>query len=184
VQKKGCKYLLEAMAKVQAARPSAELVIIGSGPLQSELETRAAATLRSCRFLGALGPDQVREWYGRATLFCAPSVTADSGETEGLPITIMEAQAMGLPIVSTYHSGIPEAVKDDETGLLVNEHDSDALADRILALLQDRARAERLGNAARASALQHFDMKTQISLLEDVYQQLSERPRDVPQLRR
>lgn len=182
VAKKGCKYLIQAMASVQATRPDAELVIVGDGPLREELESQASAQLRNYRFLGALPADQVREQYGRASVFCAPSVTAESGETEGLPITVLEAQAMGLPVVSTVHSGIPEAVEDDQTGLLVAEHDAETLAARLSALLADRERAARLGAAARASVLTRFDMSTQTGLLENIYAQLARRPAAVPTL--
>lgn len=182
VAKKGCKYLISAMARVQAARPDVELVIAGDGPLREELESQASAQLQRYRFLGSLSPDQVREWYGRASVFCAPSVTAESGETEGLPITVLEAQAMGLPVVSTLHSGIPEAIDDDKTGLLVAEHDAETLASRLSALLSDRERAARLGAAARASVLSRFDMSTQTALLENVYRQLARQPSLVPTL--
>jgi glycosyltransferase involved in cell wall biosynthesis len=184
VQKKGCADLIRAMQRVQSAQPDAKLVIIGDGPLRAELEAQAAATLRNYQFLGAQPSDQVRSWYERARLFCAPSVTADSGETEGLPITVLEAQAMGLPVVSTIHSGIPEAISNDVTGLLVAEHDSGALGDALTALLADPERATRLGTAARASVLSRFDMSTQIGLLESVYDQLAQRPSEVPTLQR
>ena len=114
--------------------------------------------------------------------FSASPVTAPTGETEGLPITVMEAQAMALPVVSTLHAGVPEAISDDQTGLLVQEHDADALADRISSLLHDPERAVRLGAAARVSVLQRFDMSRQVELLEGIYDQLVSRPSEVPRL--
>ena len=89
--------MIEAMTKVEAALPSASLVIVGEEPLRAELEQLAAVRLKRYRFVGVQSSDQVREWYRKAWLLCAPSITAASGETEGLPITVLEAQAMGLP---------------------------------------------------------------------------------------
>jgi glycosyltransferase involved in cell wall biosynthesis len=84
-------------------------------------------------------------WFTKARIFCAPNVTAETGETEGLPITVLEAQAMALPVVSTIHSGIPEAVRHDHTGLLAREHNADGLAYATLGLLADTGRCRRLG---------------------------------------
>ena len=180
VQKKGLRYLITAMGRVQAEHPDAELVVVGDGPLRSELEAQAAATLRRYRFVGALPSDEVNKWYRQARLFCAPSVTADTGETEGLPITVLEAQAMALPVISTMHSGIPEAITHDQNGLLAREHDADALAHSIAALLSNPERARRLGAAARSSVLSRFDMQRQTALLEQLYGQLVSDPSRVP----
>jgi colanic acid/amylovoran biosynthesis glycosyltransferase len=180
VPKKGCRDLIQAMARVQQARPDAELVVVGDGPLRAELEALAGKILGRYRFLGALPAAEVRGWYLQCRLFCAPSVTAPTGETEGLPITVLEAQAMALPVVSTVHAGIPEAVTDGETGLLVREQDAEALGDRILAVLQNQDLAGRLGEAARRSVLSRFDMRRQIELLERIYAQLAQRPLEVP----
>jgi glycosyltransferase involved in cell wall biosynthesis len=182
VEKKGLCYLISAMARVQERHPDAQLVVIGDGPLRAELEAQASASLRHYRFLGARSSDEVRDWYRQARVFCAPSVTAQSGETEGLPITVLEAQAMALPVVSTIHSGIPEAVSDGRTGMLAREHDAEGLASAISALLGDAERARSLGLAARNSVLSRFDMQHQTSLLERVYDQLAHEPGRVPTL--
>src|SRR5262249_19207401 len=123
VAKKGCEYLIRAMAQVQVTRPDAQLVIIGEGPLDAALKALAEQTTCKCVFLGAQSSDEVRSWFQRARLFCLPSVTADTGETEGLPISILESLAMAVPVVSTQHAGIPEAIRDGETGLLAPERD-------------------------------------------------------------
>jgi glycosyltransferase involved in cell wall biosynthesis len=174
-EKKGCRYLLEAMAEVQATQPRAELIIVGDGPLRAELEALAAAKLKRYRFVGALPPAEVRQWYGKTQVFCAPSVTARSGETEGLPITVLEAQAMGLPVVSTVHAGIPEAVKHDENGLLAAERDAPALAKSLLSLLGNPERGRQLGAAARRSVLSRFDAQQQIARLEEIYDEVASR---------
>lgn len=182
VPKKGCEYLIRAMAAVQATRPDVELVLVGAGPLRENLEKQAASTLKRYRFVGAQSSAEVREWYSRAQVFCAPSVTAQTGETEGLPITVLEAQAMALPVVSTIHSGIPEAVTHGETGLLAPERDVAALREHLLDVLQNYERAQEMGANARKLILTRFNMKRQIEILETIYDQLVSRSSGVPKL--
>jgi len=99
----------------------------------------------------------------------APSKTAPDGDSEGLPTTILEAGALGVPTVSTRHSGIPEAVVDGSTGLLGPEGDPDTLASNIAALLADDELRRRFGAAARAHVAAHFDLSEQSRLLERLY---------------
>jgi len=152
-------------------------VMVGDGPLRHELEQQARASLKRFRFVGHQTPAQVRAWHARAQVFCAPSVTAPSGETEGLPISILEAQAAGLPVVSTSHAGIPEAVIDGETGFLAPEHDSALLGQRLLAMVSNPDLAGRLSAAARDQVLSRFNLERQNALLEDIYSSVVARPR-------
>ena len=108
-------------------------------------------------FLGALPHDEVVRELADATVFALPSVVAADGDRDGIPNVIIEAMAMGLPVVSTDHSGIPEAVADGETGLLVPTEDAAALADAIGSLLHDRERAGWMGAAGRRRAEKLFD---------------------------
>jgi glycosyltransferase involved in cell wall biosynthesis len=110
VAKKGCKHLIRAMAQVQKVIPEAELVVIGGGPLHSSLRQMANDTLSPHRFLGIQPPEVVKEMMNQATLLCVPSVTPSNGDSEGLPMVIYEAQAMGLPVIGSIHAGIPEAI--------------------------------------------------------------------------
>ena len=118
---KGCEYLIRAMAEIQAFAPQAKLVVIGDGPLRSKLELQASKSVRNFEFLGLQSPDAVRKWMNRATVFCTPSVLAESGQREAFGMVFAEAQAMGLPVVSFASGGIPEAVSDGQTGFLVPE---------------------------------------------------------------
>jgi colanic acid/amylovoran biosynthesis glycosyltransferase len=180
VEKKGCEYLIRAMADVESARPDAKLVIIGDGPLRAECEALAAKCLKNYQFLGALSSNEVRAWHRRARVFCLPSVTASSGETEGLPISVLEALAMALPTVSTRHAGIPEAILHGKTGLLADERDAPGLAAQILELLNNPELGHRFGAAGRELVEKRFSLKRQIALLEEVYQQVAEHPTRVP----
>jgi colanic acid/amylovoran biosynthesis glycosyltransferase len=169
VEKKGCAFLLRAMAEVQRQRPEARTVIIGDGPLRSSLEALAKELKLSCQFLGSQPSTVVREWLSAARVFCAPSVTAANGDSEGLPTVIVEAQAMGVPVVSTHHAGIPEVVLDGETGLLAPESDSTTLTQHLLRLLEDEAFWNSCVERGNGWIRQQFDLKSQTQELERIY---------------
>ncbi len=117
----------------------------------------------------------VRRCLTESALFVAPSKTAPDGDAEGLPTTILEAAAAGLPVVSTWHSGIPEAVVDGETGLLCHEGDRLTLAEHIARLLADDDLRVRLGRQARRHVEAHFDVGIQAGILEDLYDSVIDR---------
>jgi glycosyltransferase involved in cell wall biosynthesis len=104
-----------------------------------------------------------------AALLCAPSRRARNGDAEGLPITVLEAAAHRLPIVSTSSSGIPEAVVDGHSGLLVGERDRPALRNALATMLLDPDLRHRLADAARAAVEDRFDIRTQTAALEVLY---------------
>jgi colanic acid/amylovoran biosynthesis glycosyltransferase len=172
VEKKGCASLIEAMAEVQRRCPAAELVVIGGGRLRADHEALAAAGHIRCRFLGTQPSSVVQDWMARAAVFCVPSVVAASGDAEGFGMVFIEAQAMGLPVVSTCSGGIPEAVKNRETGLLVNERDPRALAEAILALIESNELWQRFSAAGRKRVVEHFNLARQTERLEEVFEQL------------
>jgi colanic acid/amylovoran biosynthesis glycosyltransferase len=170
VEKKGCAYLLRAMASVQHIYPDCLLTIIGDGPLRASLESDARELGVSCRFLGAQPPAIVREHLEGTRIFCVPSVTAENGDSEGLGIVFAEAQAMGIPVVSSLHGGIPEVVANDRTGVLVSERDPQALAAAITSLLGDGSLWEQFRHNARAHIEHTFDLAKQTAELETIYQ--------------
>ncbi|WP_213805075.1 glycosyltransferase [Granulicella sp. dw_53] len=169
VEKKGCASLIEAMAKVQRDCPEAELIVIGDGPLRAACEELAAARQVRCRFLRSQPPAVVKEWMAKASVFCVPSLVAASGDAEGFGIVFIEAQAMGLPVVSTRSGGIPEAVEDGETGLLVAQNDPDGLSQAILRLLQDGELWQRFSLAGRRRVVERFNLALQTKRLEDLF---------------
>jgi colanic acid/amylovoran biosynthesis glycosyltransferase len=172
VEKKGCGSLIDAMAAVQRRCPAAELVVVGDGPLRADYEARAVALGVRCRFLGVQPAAVVRDRMSRASVFCVPSVVAASGDAEGFGMVFIEAQAMGLPVVSTLSGGIPEAVKNGETGLLVAERDSTALGESILHLLEDQILWQRYSLAGRRNVVDHFNLAQQTGRLEKLFEQL------------
>jgi glycosyltransferase involved in cell wall biosynthesis len=168
VEKKGADDLITAVARCRA-----RAVLIGSGPLDVALRGRAAALGADVTFAGALPPAEVEAHLRASRMLAAPSRTARDGDAEGLPTTVLEAAALGLPVVATRHSGIPEAVVHGETGLLSPEGDPVALAANITRLLADEPLRSRFGARGRAHVAAHFDLARQSARLEELYDRLS-----------
>ncbi|GIG90957.1 glycosyltransferase [Plantactinospora endophytica] len=171
VEKKGVDDLVEALGTLRDRRP--RVLLVGSGPLEWPIRERATALGLDATFLGALEPAAVARHLAESKIFVSPSKTASDGDAEGLPTTILEAASLGLPTVSTYHSGIPEAVLPGETGLLGAEGDRAALAGNIRQLLADDELRTRLGGQARRYVVEHFDLHKQTRLLEKLYESVA-----------
>lgn len=173
VEKKGGPYLLEAVAKVAEKHPQVELVIIGDGPLREAMKAEAHALKLNCRFLGTLmNPEpgnSVYDWMRKARVFCAPSVEAADGNTEGVPSVFVESHALGLPAVSFDHAGIKEVVLHGETGLLAPERDVDTLSDYLLRMLEDDPFWEKCSERGKAWVWERFDRGKQTKELESLY---------------
>lgn len=171
VDKKGTAYLIDAFALLARRHVEARLTILGDGPLRATLEAQVARHGLQGRveFAGAVPHRQVRERMAAASVLALPSVTAASGDSEGLGLVLLEAAASGLPVVGTRHGGIPEAVSDGSSGYLVPERDAQRLAEALDALLNDAALRRRMGEAGRALVCTRFDIRTQSGTLEDIY---------------
>jgi colanic acid/amylovoran biosynthesis glycosyltransferase len=171
-EKKGHADLLHAFARIARTHPGARLRLVGAGPLRPAAEglARELQIKERVRFLGYLlhGPALIEE-YARAAVFVHPSKTAHNGDREGLPCTILEAMASGVPVVATRHAGISYAVENDVTGMLVDEGDVDGLAHRLELLLNHEPLAARLGMAGRAVIEERFDLRRQMPRLEQFY---------------
>ena len=174
VPKKGCEYLIRAMADVQRVAPEAKLVIIGEGPLRATLQVLASATVKDFEFLGAQKPEVVREKMNQATVFCTPSVVSETGDAEGFGMVFAEAQAMGLPVVSFASTSLPEAVADEQTGFLAPERDWQALAAKILLLLKDKSLWAQFSKAGESRVRRQFNLRTQARALELIYEHVIE----------
>lgn len=162
VEKKGFADLLDAIALLRRAGTVVPLDIAGSGPEEDALRGRCSALGLDdqVRFLGGLPQHEVASLVGRAAVFAAPCVVGSDGNRDGLPTVLLEAQALGTPVVSTPVTGIPEAVIDGETGLLVPEHDPAALAAALQRLLADHDLADRVAAGGRARVERLFDTAT------------------------
>ncbi len=169
VEKKGGRLLIEAFAAVRAVMPDAELVMVGDGPLLASYQALARTLHVPVAFMGRQPADVVRAEFARAKVFCLPSVTAENGDAEGLPIVIMEAQAMGVPVVTSARGGATEGIVDGQTGIAFDEGDVPALTRALLRILGDAALADAMSQQARAMAEQRFDLQRCTQGLERCY---------------
>jgi colanic acid/amylovoran biosynthesis glycosyltransferase len=149
VPKKGLADLIEACAILARRSLPVRLELIGDGPLRTQLEALAAQVGAEVAFRGPLPREQVLKSYRRAAVFCLPCVVAPDGDRDGLPSAVLEAMALGVPVVTTDVNGLSEAVLDGETGLTVPQHAPTELADALTRVLSDRLLAARLAGAAR-----------------------------------
>jgi colanic acid/amylovoran biosynthesis glycosyltransferase len=174
VEKKGHETSIRAVARVVARHPNLRYRIVGDGPLRSDLE-RLIRTLGVEHWIQLTGwrtQEEVRAEFDASHVFVLASQTAADGDEEGLPGAIKEANAMGLPVVATRHSGIPEGVLDGTTGFLVPERDVDALADRVQYLIEHPERWEDMGRAGRSLVERQADMERVNDRLVDVYRRV------------
>jgi colanic acid/amylovoran biosynthesis glycosyltransferase len=146
VEKKGVAVLLDALRRLPPGGWSLE--VVGDGPLRAELAARAAGL--PVTFRGALPRTEVAAAYARAEIVVVPSVSAASGDQDGLPVALLEAMSAGCAVIGSRIAGIDAAVEDGETGLLVPPGDAAALAGAMAGLLAHRERRVKLGAAARA----------------------------------
>jgi glycosyltransferase involved in cell wall biosynthesis len=171
VEKKGCIHLLRAMRRVQDLEPSARLVVVGDGPLRASLEKSAQELRLQVEFLGSQPGSVVRESIRRASLLCIPSITGVDGGSEGLGMVILEAQAMGRPVVGFRSGGIPEAISEGVTGLLAPAGDEAGLAEHILRYLQDEAFWQSSSTEGINWVAERFDLDRQTRELEAIYRE-------------
>lgn len=181
VEKKAPQLTLLAFARATRERPRARLVLAGDGPLLESCHTliRALEIEERVSLPGAVSRREVRRLMQEARGFVQHSVRPTSGDSEGNPVAVREAMASGLPVVSTRHAGIPETVEHGESGLLVEEHDWRAMAGHMASLLDDPARAARLGRNARRTAERDFAMEASITRLAGILEAAVPAPRRV-----
>jgi glycosyltransferase involved in cell wall biosynthesis len=158
---KGVIYLVEACVLMRAASRDFECVLVGDGPDREAIERRVTdcGLEDIVRLEGAQPQHRVSELVATADIFVLPSVVMPSGKMEGLPVAIMEAMAVGTPVVASAISGIPELVVDGVTGLLVPERDPRALARALVRLADDPGLRRRLADAARTQVLGDYDRR-------------------------
>lgn len=174
VRYKGCDYLLRAMQQVLRHRTEAKLVVIGDGDFRAKLETLARNLDVRCTFLGEQPHAVIRQWLEKARVFCGPSVTLKDGMSEAFGNVFSEAQAMGVPVVSFRHGGIPETLCEGVTGLLAAERDVDALASHLLRYLEDTAFWSSSREEGMRWVRREFDVRAQTTKLETLYDRVIE----------
>lgn len=152
---KGLPILFEALRELRGRDVAVRLVVVGDGPDRAAYEALAQelGIAEHVELVGAVGQDEIRERYAAADVFCLPSFA------EGIPVVLMEAMAMELPVVTTAIMGIPELVEDGVHGRLVPPGRSDRLADALAELLAAPERRAAMGRAGREKVLAEFDVR-------------------------
>lgn len=174
IEKKGVPDLIRAFAQLKT-KFSIQMELVGTGPEEGICKQLVKEMmLEQCiTFHGWKSPEEVKNLMQQADIFVLNSRIATNGDSEGLPVGILEAMAMGLPVVSTNHAGIPKAVDNRVTGLLVEERDTDALAQALTDLLQDEQLRKSYGVAGRKKAESFFSMEQMHAALHSVYKNCS-----------
>jgi glycosyltransferase involved in cell wall biosynthesis len=164
--KKGVDVTLRAFSRyVHECDPHACLIIAGDGPLKIDLMNLAASLKlnQQVTFLGYIGGKKYVELLQSADVFLHPSLTAEDGDMEGLPTAVIDAMACGLPVISTFHSGIPEIIDDGINGFLAKEGDSEGLLSRMKSLRH--IDIESVSRKARVKIEEKFDSEKNIAYL-------------------
>ena len=173
IEKKGFADLIEACAHLRDEGRRFRCRIVGKGQLRGALARRIAelGLEGTVELAGPLPREALLELYPRASVLVAPSVVGADGNRDGLPTVLIEAVALGVPVVSTDVTGIPELVEDGRTGLLVAQHDPPALAAAIGRLLADRAGAAALAAAGRERVERRFDLRANVAQLRELLEE-------------
>lgn len=160
VPKKGHDDLIAACAILRDAGHDFRCVIVGAGPEQANLEAliKRHALAGSVTLMGSMMHAELIALYRQAEIFALAPRIAENGDRDGIPNVIAEAMAIGIPVISTNVSGIPELVRDEFTGILVPPNEPKALAFAIGRLMNDPGRAARLARSARALMEEEFDL--------------------------
>ena len=174
IEKKGMATSLRAFAEFAGVFPNSRLTLAGEGPLLFELEDLAGQLNVADKviFPGFVPQNQLRDLYYSAHIFVHPSQLGADGNQEGVPNSMLEAMATGLPVFATNHGGIPEAIEHGRTGILVHERDHAALARELIQAARNPDRLSQLGRAASESVAQNFEQQVQINNLENLYLKL------------
>jgi len=172
VEKKGHKYTIEAFEQVLKKFPNAELILAGDGLLKSDIErlVNELGISNNVVFKGKVNQEEVRVLMNESDIFLHHSITAESGDQEGIPNVIMEAMATGLPVISTYHAGITELINDGINGYLVTEKDILDYSKKIEIIISNYNPS--IGIKARETIEQEFNLDKQIEKLNSVYLEL------------
>lgn len=169
VENKGVSGLIEAFVSISHEFPDAELVIVGDGPLRSQLEKQASGARVCVQFTGALQGDQLKQQLDQARIFCLPSITVENGESEGFGLVLLEAQASGVPVITSSVGAKDAGLLDGETGFYINPGDKTHFHAAISKLLSDDSLASWMSRNSVAFVKTTFDIQRQSRELEAIY---------------
>ncbi|WP_298247535.1 glycosyltransferase [uncultured Christiangramia sp.] len=177
VDKKAPYYTLLAFSKVLKSYPEAKLVMAGDGVLLNTCKnmSRYLGIENNVSFPGIITPEIYQEYLENSLAFVQHSVLADNGDSEGTPVSILEASAAGLPVISTLHAGIPDVIINGTTGLLVKEHDVDAMAIKMKIFLKDQNIARKMGEAGKKNISLNYTISRHLGKINELIQKAARR---------
>ncbi|HEX6033255.1 MAG TPA: glycosyltransferase [Anaerolineales bacterium] len=170
-ERKGLSYLVEACGLLRDRGIQFECRIVGEGPLRASLQDQIQrlGLENFVRLLGALPHEKVIAQYQEATVFTLPAILGKDGDRDGIPNVILEALSMGLPVVSTSHSGIPEVIEEGVNGLLVPPEDTEMLASALEQLICNAEMRNAFGNAGRQIVADRFNPEKNVRRLLEAF---------------
>lgn len=162
VEKKGVRYLIESMPEIVKEFPKTKLLIIGKGTLEKELKdlNKKLGLGGNVFFTGEIANFELPKYYATADIFIGPSIIAEGGDREGLPVTFMEAMSCGAIIVTTDLEGNKDLILNNHSGFIISQRSTKHISDKVLELLKNRSLMSRIRNQARERIIRQFDWQT------------------------
>jgi glycosyltransferase involved in cell wall biosynthesis len=160
IEKKGAEILIQACSQLKKGGFAFQCIIVGDGPLQPELEKQVQRLdlVEEVLFTGGLDQDSLMAYWQTASVFVLPCLVAANNDRDGIPVALMEAMALGLPVISTTVSGIPELIENRISGLLVPPGDSTELAEAVIQILSDKDQAIVYARRARVKIEREYNI--------------------------
>ena len=174
VEKKGIRFGVEAVGRIIKEYPEIEYWIIGDGSLRKEVESVIDQMNLNdkVKLLGWKSQEEILDYLMDSDILLVPSVTGEDGDQEGIPVVLMEAMALGITVVTTYHSGIPELVQDGVSGFLAPERDVEILAEKLSQCIEHRELWPRIKEEAKNVVMKNYNINNLNDQLVSIYQKL------------
>ncbi|WP_010419560.1 glycosyltransferase [Anaerophaga thermohalophila] len=169
VNKKAPYYTILAFKKVTLKYPDVKLYFGGEGELLevSKNLIRVFQLENNIELMGRITPEEFEALLSKVSGFLQHSITAENGDMEGTPVAVLEASAAGIPVIATRHAGIPDVILDGKTGLLVDEHDVNGMANKIMEIIENPEKAKKMGAAGKERVKENFTMEKHLKTIEN-----------------
>ncbi len=171
VEKKGFIYLIEALRSIKEEDIDFECNIVGDGPLYKEIEEKIYNynLEKEVKLVGSVGSSEIRNYLNNSDIFVLPCVQAKNGDMDGIPVSLMEAMAFEIPVISTQISGIPELIENGVSGLVVEPENSIQLKEAIIKLIKSQSLREEYGKNGRIKVINEYGLGDNTRILVDKF---------------